>query len=120
MTIVFYDGECGLCQRSIVFLVHADKERKLLFAPLNGETFRKFYGDTPSLLTSVIVYSEGKSFEKSDALFKLCSILGGFYRFFFVFKLIPRFILDAIYNLVASQRKKMKCRLVIKDDRFIN
>lgn len=120
MTIVFYDGECGLCQRSIVFLFRADKERKLLFAPLNGETYKKIYGDVPSLLTSVMVYSKGKSFEKSDALFELCKILGGLYKFFFVFKLIPRFILDAIYNLVASQRKKLKCQLVIKDDRFIN
>lgn len=121
MTIVFYDGDCGLCQRSIAYLSRVDQDAKnLQFAPLNGETYKKIYGDIPSKLTSVKVYSQNKSFEKSAAFFELCSILGGAHRLFLVFRVIPRFILDALYDLIASHRKKVSCILVTKDDRFLN
>ena len=41
-TIVFHDRDCGLCRRSIVFLAERDRELRLRFAPLQGETARQF------------------------------------------------------------------------------
>lgn len=36
--VVFYDAVCGLCDRSVQFLLARDRERVLHFAPLQGPT----------------------------------------------------------------------------------
>ena len=36
--VVFYDGACGLCQRSVRFLLLADRRKCLGFASLQGRT----------------------------------------------------------------------------------
>jgi predicted DCC family thiol-disulfide oxidoreductase YuxK len=36
--VVFYDAVCGLCDRSVQFLLAHDRERVLHFAPLQGPT----------------------------------------------------------------------------------
>ena len=38
MHLVFYDGQCGLCDHAVQFLLKADKKNKFLFAPLQGTT----------------------------------------------------------------------------------
>jgi predicted DCC family thiol-disulfide oxidoreductase YuxK len=121
-TIVFYDGVCGLCQRSIAYLAKADKKRKLLFAPLNGKTYKSVYGEIPSPLTSLKVYSNEQTFEKSSAVLYLCRLLGGWHIFFLLFYLIPRFVRDFCYDQIATHRKKIMCILIPNlksDERFL-
>lgn len=120
MTIVFYDGDCGLCQRSIQFLYKADKNKLLLFAPLNGKHYKQVYGDELSRFTTVKLYHDNKTYEKSSAFLELCLILGGFYKVYYVFKIIPAFVRDFIYDLIASRRKSFVCILLPKDERFLN
>ena len=119
MTIIFYDGDCGLCQRSIQFLYRADKKKVLFFAPLNGVTYKQVYGDDLVLLTTVKLYYDNKTYEKSSAFFKLCLILGGYYKLFTIFILIPVFVRDYIYDQIALKRKNFVCILLPKDDHFL-
>ncbi len=120
MTIIFYDGDCGLCQRSISFLSHADKTKKLLFAPLNGVTYKLYFKKDLKVLSSVIVYSNEKIYEKSSAVFELCKLLPGVYQLLLVFKLIPPFILDKVYDQIAARRSRVSCVLFSRDERFLN
>ena len=120
MLVVFYDGNCGLCQRSIQFLLKADKEKRLLFAPLNGETYKLLNKDGPSTLSSVIYYQDGKSFEKSTAILKLCLALGGFYRLYSFFIIIPPFLRDFIYDQIAKRRKKFSCIILNRNNQFFD
>lgn len=117
-TIVFYDGDCGLCQRSIAFLYQADKEHKLRFAPLNGVTYQSIY-QGPARMDTVRVYSNGKTWEKSRAFIELGKYLGGLFRLLVILKLIPAFIRDGIYDQIAKRRKKFSCLLLLKDERFL-
>ena len=39
--VVFYDGVCGLCDRTVRFLLRRDRRDRLRFAPLQGEVARK-------------------------------------------------------------------------------
>jgi len=118
-TVVFYDGDCGLCQRSIAFLYQADKKHKLLFAPLNGEAYKSLFKE-PANMDTVRVYSKGRTFEKSRAFIELGSLLGGFYRALFLLKIIPAFIRDFVYDEVAKRRKSFTCLWLPKDERFLN
>ncbi|MBC7713689.1 MAG: DUF393 domain-containing protein [Rhizobacter sp.] len=116
--IVFYDGECGLCQRSIAIISKWDKDKKLSYAPLNGETYKKHFNQM-SDMTTVVYFSDGKLFTKSDAIIEIGSDLGGWKKALLFLKVIPRFIRDAVYNSIASNRKKVSCIILTRDERFL-
>ncbi len=118
-TIVFYDGDCGLCQRSIAFLYQADKNHKLLFAPLNGQTYQSLYSE-PAHMDTVRVYREGRTWEKSRAFLELGALLGGWYHLLFALKFIPAFVRDFVYDEIAKRRKSFTCLWLPKDERFLN
>ena len=118
VVIVFYDGDCGLCQRSIRFLLAADKKKALKFAPLNGETYRHYY-QTPSTLTTVLLYKDGITFQKSSAVFELGSLLGGIYKFSYLLKSVPEKFRDWVYDRIAARRKAFVCILMTPDPRFL-
>ncbi len=117
--IVFYDGECGLCQRSISLISKWDKKHVLSFAPLNGEVYKKHFSDT-SDMTTVVFFVRGKLFTKSDAIIEIGRTLSGWTKLFLLMKVIPKFIRDAVYNFIASHRKKVSCIILTRDERFLN
>jgi predicted DCC family thiol-disulfide oxidoreductase YuxK len=46
-TLVLYDGTCGLCDRTVRWLLDRDRRGRLWFAPLQGRTaepYRRFAG----------------------------------------------------------------------------
>lgn len=116
--IVFYDGECGLCQRSISIINHWDKNKKLLFAPLNGETYKQLFNETNDMST-VVFYVDGHLFMKSDAIIEIGRQLGGVKLSFLLLKLVPKFIRDFFYLLIARHRSKVSCIILVKDHRFL-
>ncbi len=46
--ILFFDGVCGLCNRTVDFVLQEDRDRRFLFAPLQGETFKGKAGFLPA------------------------------------------------------------------------
>jgi predicted DCC family thiol-disulfide oxidoreductase YuxK len=121
LKIVFFDGECGLCQRSISFLAEADKDKQLKFAPINGETYLSIYKTPDHDLTTLRFYLEGATYEKGDAFLKIGSLLGGLYKLLsIVFNIVPKIVRDNIYDIVANKRTQIKCVIIDRDDRFLN
>ena len=45
LAIVFYDGDCGLCNRFVLFLLKRDHRKVFRFAPLNGKMARQWLED---------------------------------------------------------------------------
>lgn len=106
--IVFFDGECGLCSRSVRFLAHADHRQRLQFAPLQGETAKQRELSRYASLTegSMVVWREadGSTFLRSDSVLELCRALGGFWRCLLVAKFLPRSWREAAYRFIARNR----------------
>ena len=79
-TSVFFDGVCTLCNRGVNFLIKHDKKGGLKFASLQSEyaqnVIPKALLDRDNLDT-IIVYTDGKFYERSKAVLKLCKVLGG-------------------------------------------
>lgn len=116
--ILFYDGRCGLCHRSVRFVLRHDRDGdKFLFAPLQGGTFvEKIAPDRRAgLPDSVIVLtSKNELFVRSDAFLHICRRLGGGWRALAaMLVIVPRVMRDAAYNLVARTRYRIFGR---KDD----
>jgi predicted DCC family thiol-disulfide oxidoreductase YuxK len=106
------------------WLVDADREGRLSFAPLQGETAREVFGRHPTAtgdLSSVIYVRDFGSphetlYQRSDAAAGILRDLGGAYRWLALFRILPRALRDAAYDWIAAHRyrwfgKLEACRL---------
>lgn len=106
--IVFFDGTCGLCSRSVRFLARMDRRERLLFAPLQGETAARLQlAEHASLDNGTMVIrreSDGRIFTHSDGVLEVCRALGGIWHVAVILRAIPSFLRDALYRLIARNR----------------
>jgi len=131
--IVFYDGECGLCQGFVRFLLLCDREgRRFLFSPLQGRLITQLL-DPATLAalpdTLVMRSADGRVRIQSEAVLGALDRLGGFWRLVAILgRIAPRRVRDIVYAWVAGTRRRMfggthyHCPLVPADlrDRFVD
>jgi len=126
--IVFFDGVCNLCQGSVRYLIKHDKKGVLKFASLQGNYAKDFVNETEIQSMQSILFFDGKMlYKKSTAVLKLSSLLGGWHQLLLLGYILPRFIRDCLYNIVAKNRyrwfgKKDQCMLPSKgfENRFLD
>lgn len=112
---IYYDGECGMCHRLVVFTLRREGKRELFrFAPLQGPTFA---ADVPSrdratLPDSFAVRtSDGRLLVRSEATLHVLRRLGGAWRALAgVLGVLPRAVRDLGYDLVARVRGRLFAR----------
>ncbi|MEM1223333.1 MAG: DUF393 domain-containing protein [Verrucomicrobiota bacterium] len=109
--ILFFDGECGLCSRSVLFLMQRDRMRQLHYAPLQGDTALKFLEEHHRKELSSAVYLrklDNQIFVRSDAIFHaLIDIRSGWRHLAKIALLLPKNFRDAIYNWIARNRHSL-------------
>lgn len=106
--VILFDGVCNLCSGSVQFILKRDKEKKFLFASLQssyGQSILKQFGLPANTFNSFILFEEGKIFIRSTAALKIFPQLKG-WKWVKIFWAVPRFIRDAVYNLIAKNRYK--------------
>lgn len=108
--IVFYDGDCGLCNRSVAFVLKHEKAQVIHFAAIQSEftinIFKKNNWETPDLST-VYFYEKGTLNQKSTAALKIGRYLKAPRSWMIAFLIVPRFIRDGVYNFIAKRRKRI-------------
>jgi len=132
--LVLFDGVCVLCDASMRWLLEHDRNERLLFAPLQGDTTRAVLARHPdvqdSLSTVVYVRDFGAPSERvylrSDAALAILRDIGGRYRVLAALRVVPRALRDVIYDWIAAHRyrwfgKLDSCRLPDENgnDRFL-
>jgi predicted DCC family thiol-disulfide oxidoreductase YuxK len=108
---VFYDGHCGLCHRTVRWILAADADgSKFRFAPLDSEAFRRTVpqGAAASLPDSFVLRTEdGRVLTRSAAFIEVTIRLGGAWRVIGWFlRLVPAVVRDRVYDAVARARHK--------------
>jgi predicted DCC family thiol-disulfide oxidoreductase YuxK len=111
-SVVFFDGVCALCDRSVKFLSSIDKRRALSFAPLQGETAERLFEDMgriePRLAALVYARRLGGPSQQiltaSTGLFAALADIGGLWVVVSWLRWIPRPIRDAVYFWVVRNR----------------
>ncbi|MBL8005819.1 MAG: DUF393 domain-containing protein [Candidatus Kapabacteria bacterium] len=104
-TIVFYDGVCGLCTRSVQLLLKLDRHHRLKFSPLQGTTYQSLTNTQQTSFDSIVVYSQSTFFTEVKALQHIGKTLGGFWNVLRIISfIIPPFISNALYRLIAKNR----------------
>jgi predicted DCC family thiol-disulfide oxidoreductase YuxK len=123
--IFFYDGDCGFCNAAVRFLLDKTKLASLLFCPLQStyaEDFFAKHGYQQPDLTTAYLFHNSRLYQKSSAVLKAIALAEGEIRHLSIFLIIPAFIRDGIYNVVASMRKQIQlgknsCRLLTPQER---
>lgn len=107
--IVFFDGQCGLCDRSVRLLMKLDRQRVLRFAPLQGETYAELaIADKPADVSTIVVLDDGEVFVRSDAVLQILRRLGGVWKLLaFVVGAVPQPARDAAYRFIAKHRLRV-------------
>ena len=107
--IVLFDGVCNFCNYWVSFAIKRDRKKKLRFASLQGETAKQIlpqYNIQSSSLSSVIFIDNGRAYTQSSAAIRICKHLDGGWKLFYGLIIIPKFIRDFFYNIIARNRYK--------------
>ena len=102
--IIFFDGICNFCHFWVQVLLKWDKRKVFKFCSLQDPCVRTLLGDRENHPDSIIYWKKGKIFYKSRAVLAIISDLGGIWLIFSVCHLIPRLILDKVYDFIAQRR----------------
>ena len=116
-SVILFDGVCNFCDAFANFIIRQDKKNVFLFAALQsaaGEELLKQYKIDWKANDSFVVIENGKAYQKSEAALRLYNRLPWYWKWTQVFWIVPKFIRDAVYNLIARNRyswfgKKEEC-----------
>lgn len=106
MKILFFDGDCVLCNGTVHWIIQQDRKKLITFEKLQSQQAERFLNsEIRKSLNTVVFVSEAQQYLKSDAIIEVLLTLGG--RWAFLGKLIgmfPRSFRDWVYDIVAKYR----------------
>jgi predicted DCC family thiol-disulfide oxidoreductase YuxK len=110
--MVFYDGACGLCHRTVRFAVARDRDgSRFRFAALGGEAFRRLVPEPlrAGLPDSIVVLAPGDALlARTAAVIHILERIGGPWRLAGrLLALVPRGIRDLAYDGIARMRHRL-------------
>jgi predicted DCC family thiol-disulfide oxidoreductase YuxK len=108
--IILFDGACGFCSRTVVFVVERDRHARFRFAPLQsnvGQAALRSAGLPTDDLDTVVLLDDGKVYTKSTASLKIAGGLRMPWRLLKLLLVVPRPIRDAVYDIVARNRHRI-------------
>ena len=110
--MVFYDGACGLCHRTVRFAIARDRDgRHFRFAALGGEAFRRLVPEAlrAGLPDSIVVLTtDGTLLARSAAVIHILDRIGGPWRLpGGLLALVPQGIRDLGYDGIARARHRL-------------
>ncbi len=124
--VVFFDEMCNLCTSALHFMIKRDKRKILRYTGLNSFSRQKY--QIPESISisngSVMLIENGKIYDRSDAFIRIFQHFGGWYNIVVILKLIPRFLRDTVYNLIARKRyqwwgKRTECYVPPLYEKFL-
>jgi predicted DCC family thiol-disulfide oxidoreductase YuxK len=127
--LILFDGVCNLCNGAVQFIIKRDAKRKFRFASLQSATAQQLIKGlalSGPHLYSIILIRDGKVYDRSSAILEIAKQLPGLWSALYLFKIIPRFLRDAMYVWISKNRyrffgKKDECMIPTADlkSRFI-
>ncbi len=122
-SIVLFDGECNFCNSTIYFIFKRDRKNKFKFCSLQSERGKKMLEKFNILgfnNSSMVLISNNCIHSKSGAALRIAKELTGIWPLLYFFIIVPYFLRDWIYTLVAKRRHRFltnnKC--VVADSKF--
>ena len=105
--IILFDGICNFCNAMVNFIIRQDIKNVFLFAALQSEAGGKLleqYHINWQRNDSFVVIDDNKAYMKSSAVLRLYNKLPWYWKWTQVFWIVPKFIRDWVYNVIARNR----------------
>mmetsp|Transcript_13849 Transcript_13849/g.25943 ORF Transcript_13849/g.25943 Transcript_13849/m.25943 type:complete len:183 (-) Transcript_13849:85-633(-) len=104
--LILFDGQCRLCLGFVAVVVSRDSGDRFRFAPLQSKLGQEVlvWKELPKDLDSVVLLRGSEAFTHSDAALEVIGELDGVISGLWGLKVIPRFVRDWGYEMVAKTR----------------
>ena len=121
-TIILFDGECTMCNNYILFVAKHDSDDNFRFLSIQNKKvneLKKIHSICTENISSIYIIDNNEIKSKSRAVLKIVSMLKFPYNLLTVLYIIPNFLRDIIYDLVAKNRYRIfgkvdECSIVKK------
>ena len=106
--IILFDGVCNLCNSAVLFVIRRDPTSIFTFASLQGDQGAEIARQHQIEITgnSFLLIENNKVYSHSTAALKVARELSGPVKLLYGFIIVPRFIRDWVYNVIARNRYK--------------
>lgn len=117
MPIVYFDGECNVCNGFVDFLLRHDRRHVYRFTTLQGTTAaERLPPEWRSSLSTMVLEKDGEYSTESTGALKTLAGLGGVYSLAILFLIVPRFARDFVYRWISRNRfrwfgRRDQCRI---------
>lgn len=104
---MLFDGVCNLCNSSVQFILKRDKKNQFLFGSLQGKTGQDYlskFNLPPDTLNSFMLVEGDVLYSRSTGALRMLKHIGGPWSLLYAFIIVPKFIRDAVYTLIANNR----------------
>ena len=98
-TILYYDGLCVLCNKSIRFIINRDRKNQFKIGLL--DSFK-----SEDKQDSVVLVHKGIKYNYSDAIIKSLILIGGIHKLAALLFIFPKSLRDFVYKIIAKNRYK--------------
>lgn len=108
--VLFYDGDCALCNRVVTFILNHEKDSKILFSALDTVAANELLSTLHSYNRgedTVYFFDGNQLYSKSTAVLKLLPFLKGYLFVLRLGWLFPRGLRDSVYDFVAKRRQRI-------------
>lgn len=121
--IILFDGVCNYCNSMVNFIIRQDKQKRFVFAPLQSATGQQLllkHHLPLNELNSFVLIDQQKAWLRSSASLQVFKNLPWYWKWTQIFWIIPPFLRNAVYNLIARNRykwfgKKESCMIPTPD-----
>ena len=105
--LILYDGYCALCNRSVHFLEARQRPDSLEFVSQQSERGKaalKDCGLDKRRLDTLVLVENSRCYLRSTAALRAFRYLRFPWPLLFAFSIVPPFLRDPVYNLIAHNR----------------
>ena len=114
---------CNFCNTSVNNIIKYDKKNVFKFAAIQSDAGKKLLTEHSMdtlKIDSILLIENNTVFTKSTAVLKIAKQLSGRYKLYYAFIIIPTFMRDVVYDLIARNRykwfgKKESCMIPTKE-----
>jgi len=123
--VILFDGVCNFCNWAVQFVMERDSKKQFYFASLQSDTGQALlerFGLKDANIDSVVLIDEEKAYVKSRAALKIAGQLDGWIKVMSIFRIVPTFLSDFMYDFIAANRyrwfgRREHCMIPSKEQR---
>jgi len=123
--VIVFDGVCNWCNAWINFTIDHDPQGKFKLGTLQSEQAKQILQElqlSTEDFETFLLLERTHVFTKSTAVLRIARHLSGLWPLLYLFIVVPRPLRDAIYDIVARNRYRLKgkaetCRVPTPNER---